>query len=196
MANLETLIPGLAEAEATYRESQLEAFLDVEPAIGEMVYLAGFTPQMHIELERVGNLCVVDGPTPGHTDVLQFLWRCSIAFERNNVEKRREFWQACSLLPYAETVGQIEAYLVRAWKGQPHWSSGGVRSAGVWPSMIVHVVASAYGWPEAQILNTPFRRLWQYIHRILEEKNPDYRHINMDVMRLRSEWLRKLNAGK
>lgn len=189
MPGLETLIPGLAAAESTYREIQLEAFLDVEPAIGGVVFLRGFTPQMHIELEAAGNACVMEGRPSSMVDVLQFLWRCSEAFERNNPEKRAAFWQACSLLGFVETVVEIDRYLVRAWKGQPHWSTGGPKSAGVWPAMIVHVVASAYGWNEKTILNTPFRRLWQYMHRILEEKNPEYRHLNPDVMKLRADWL-------
>lgn len=193
MAGLETLIPGLASAEAEYRETQLEAFLGVEPLICDVVALRPFTPRMQIELSAAGNLCVVGNEAPKYSDVLLFLWRCSEGFERNARAKRTTFFQACSILPYVKAVGEIDAYLRRSWSGQPVWSTGGAKSAGIWPSMIVHVMASNYGWTESEILNTPFRRLWQYMHRTFEDQIPGYRHRCTAAMAIRAEWLKQLN---
>jgi hypothetical protein len=195
MASLESLIAGLAEAEARYRDRQLEAFLGVEPLLDGVVSLRPLTPQMHIELSAAGNLCVTSSSAPRPQDILQFLWRCSEAFDRNDRKKRSQFFKVCSLLNYIKVVEEIDQYLIRSWSGQPLWlSSGGVKTAGVWPSMIVHVIAGKYGWSEEQILNTPFRRLWQYLQRVFEDTIPDYRHRCPEADALRAKWLREQNG--
>ena len=127
-------------------------------------------------------------------DVLQFLWRVSEKFDRNDREKRAMFWQALSIVNAAELREGVVDYILRAWELMPHGDGGRKQSAGAWPSFIVHSIAGAYGWPEQEILNTPFRRLFQYIHRILESKDSEYRQRCPEAMKLRADWLAEQNA--
>lgn len=194
MAGLESLIAGLAEAEARHQEAQLDAFLGIEPDICGLVHVKPFTPQMFIELSAAGNRFFTGEASVRVADVLQFLWRVSENFDRNDREKRAMFWQALSIVNASELRDGVIDYILRAWAQMPHGEAGRKQSAGAWPSYIVHCIAGAYGWPEDQILNTPFRRLFQYIHRILESRDPEYRQRCPEAMKLRADWLTARNA--
>ena len=102
---------------------------------------------------------------------------------------------------YLETVREIHEYLRAAWSSEPMpFSRGGGKrkrvappSAGTWISSIVDALASQYHWSEAEILNCPFRRLFQYVNRILERAIPEYAQACPEVLRLRDQWLAEVN---
>jgi hypothetical protein len=194
MPGLESLIAGLAEAETRYRETQLDAFLGLEPDVCGVVHVKPFTPQMYIELSAAGNRFFTGEGSVGVADVLQFLWRVSEKFDRDDREKRTMFWQALSVVNATELRDGVIEYIERSWAQMPSGEAGKSQSAGAWPSYIVHCVANAYGWSESEILNTPFRRLFQYIHRILESKDPEYRQRCPEAMKLRADWLAEQNS--
>lgn len=198
MAGLD-FIPGLREAEAKFREEELDSFAGVEPDICGLVEVVPLTPQIFIELSGSGNAFFNRERTSGivtPVDVAVFLWRVNPGFNRKDKERRQLFNQVVSLLPFDQAVSDIEDYIVRSWSAMPQWpgSSGGSQSAGVWPSRIVDMFAAEYGWREEYILNMPFRRLWQYANRILERKNADYTHKVPEALRLRQKWLEQANA--
>lgn len=196
MAGLHDLIPGLREAERAHSETQLEAFAGMEPDIAGLVEVLPFTPQMFLELAGCGN-----GFFGGRDarvlpeDICQFLWRVSPKFSRSNHELRKQFIETVgACLTLEESVLGIVDYIGRAWAGMPSWSGSGGLSAGVWPARLVHMFAKEYGWEEQFILNLPYRRLWQYANRILEDHDPKYRERCRESMRLRDEWLQEQNA--
>jgi len=190
-------IPGLREAEAKYRDEQTEAFAGVEPDICEIVAVLPFTPQMFIELSGAENAFLAQKVIKP-VDVAQFLWRVSTGFDRTDKAKRQAFNQYVSLLPFDQAVDETLDYVNRAWATMPLWPGGGAAtpSAGIWPSRIVDIFASEYGWTEEYILNLPFRRLWQYANRVLERKNEKYVQRCPEALRLRAEWLKSVNSGQ
>jgi hypothetical protein len=198
MAGLD-FIPGIREAEEKFHEEVLESFAGVEPDICGMVEVVPLTPQIFIELSSAGNAFFNREKTEGivtAVDVAVFLWRVSPGFERKDKERRQLFNQVISLLPFVDAVKEINEYIIRSWSAMPQWpgAAGPSKSAGVWPSRIVDMFASEYGWREEYILNMPFRRLWQYANRILERRVENYTHKVPEVLRLRQKWLEQANS--
>lgn len=197
---LSDLIPGLREAEDSYRQAASEAFAGVEPNIAGTVEILPFTPQMFIELDGAGN-AFFNGTDITPADICAFLWRCSPYYTRDGQaaeDTRRFFNGSLYVLNYPKAVDDIKAYIKRAWLGMPLWKTKvkptGEQAIGQWPARLVHMFAREYGWLEAYVLNLPFRRLWQYANRILEEHDPKYSEQVHESMRLRSQYLAKLQA--
>lgn len=209
MAGVHELIPGLAKAERDFQALQIEGFLGVEAPIAG-VEVRPFTPRMFLELDFAGNelLAGVRDPDPIHVE--QFLWRISAGFSReggdlsNRASPRRTVVAALACHPYIETVEQIHEYVKLSWASEPmpfNRSDGKKRrrrprSAGTWISAIVDAIASQYGWPEDVILDCPFRRLFQYLNRILERAIPEYSQPCPEVLRLKDLWLQEVNRGR
>ncbi len=193
-ADLYNLIPGLKEVESAYKVQQLEAFTGLEPAICGVILVNPFTPQMFVELDGCGNAFFGD-ELPGVADVAAFLWRISPVYKRGDNEARLIFFGLINNLPYEQCAVELYQYLKRSWAGMPQGKSTarGQQSAGTWISRIVHILASKYGWSEEEILNKPFRRLWQYINRIIEEADEHYIERCPEAQRLRAEWLTEKN---
>jgi hypothetical protein len=192
MASLD-FIPGVKEAEARFHEEQLEAFAGIEPEICGCFSPQPLTPQIYLELSGADNGFFNSG-TVTPVDVAVFLWRVSPGFKRDDKELRKTFNQFISVLSFDQAVTEILEYIRRSLAPMPQWpGSDGPTSAGVWPSRIVDLFASEYGWSEEYTLNMPFRRLWQYANRILERKNDKYTHKCPEELALRSKWLEETN---
>jgi hypothetical protein len=203
MANgLSDLLPGLREAEDSYRQASAEAFAGIEPKIAGMVDIAPFTPAMFIDLDGAQNAFFSPPGTPiTPADVCAFLWRCSPYYTRTDpgADDIRRFFQAnLYVVPYNQAVDDINAYVKRAWLGMPLWKTKvqpeGEKALAQWPARLVHMFAKEYGWLEAYTLNLPFRRLWQYANRILEEHDPKFKEQCSEVLRMRADLLTKLQA--
>ncbi len=194
MLTLQEAIPNLDQADESFRSEQIEAFASVEPDICGVVQVRPFTPRMFLELELQENgFFQRRAITP--VDVAVFLWRISVAFKPDDANLRTAFHHAIAFMPLQETAEDILRYIARSWKAMPSWNSGkGRTSAGVWPARLVHMFGSEYGWSEEYVLDMPFRRLWQYSHRVMEENNPDYKQKNPLNQELRRQWLLKQQA--
>lgn len=195
VAGLYDLIPGLREAEENYKREQAEAFAGVEPDICGVVSILPFTPQMFLELDGAGNAFFHKKPI-NPEDIAVFLWRTSPIYQRAADDLRRFFVGSLATLDYQQSALEICEYIRRSWSGRPSTGKLSTPSLGQWPSRIVHLFASEYGWSEEYILNLPFRRLWQYANRIKEERNNEYRETCPDAMALRSRWLQEQNQGR
>lgn len=190
-------IPGLREAEDRYRQENAEAFAGVEPSICQMMNVLPFTPQMFIELDGAGNAFFAQRGTPiTAADVAVFLWRVSPVYVKGNDDLRRLYIAHCAVIPYDKAVSDIQEYIRRSWAGMPLWpgKSGSMRRLGQWPAALVHIFAKEYGWSEETILNMPFRRLWQYANRVLEEHDTKYHEKCGEAMKLRTQWLIEQNT--
>lgn len=209
MAGLHQLIPGLAKAENDFQAEQELDLLGVELPIAGLEILP-FTSRMFLELEFAGNECLGRARHPSPVALEQFLWRVSASFRRDggDVEARgsprRAVVYAVGTSPYLETVDAVHAYLWRAWWLMPQPGTRPLKkgerrppkSSGTWLSAMLDAVAHEYGWTEDEVLDCPFRRLWQYMHRILERRIPEYAQPNPEALRLKSEWLRAANEGR
>jgi hypothetical protein len=196
-SNLHDLIPGLREAEEQYRAESFEAFAGVEPRICKAFEILPLTPRMFLDLE--GGECgfvVKNGRDLDERDIALLLWRCSPYYVRGNDDLRRFHQGAIAILPYVQCVGEISDYLRRSLAGMPLWK-GKLRATpgvGIWASRLVHLFAKEYGWSEDQVLDMPFRRLWQYANRILEDKDATYKEQAPAALDLRAKFLARLNA--
>lgn len=195
---LQDLIPGLREAEDRYRQESAEAFAGVEPDIAGLVEISPFTPKMYVDLEGAGCAFFRPGAEIYPEDIAVFLWRCSPHYKVGTDEAKaiRSLFNAnLFFVEYDKAVTDIQLYIRRAWAQMPLWKrkKGSSVSIGEWPARLVHMFASEYGWSEEYILNLPFRRLWQYANRVLESNDPDYKEMCNEGMRIRSEWLQKVN---
>ena len=190
MTGLAEVIPGLAEAERLDKEELLEAFAGIEePICG--IEVRPLTPRMYIDLDLVRNAFFAGG-VPSIEDVCVFLWRISPDFHRDAVETKRRFTLRAAQIPYGEAVVQIHAYLNLAYSAAPE-GSGKRRPFSSWPSVLVYRFAQSFGWSEAQVFDTPYRRLFQYLNRIIEGEDEDYQQHGKRSMRVRDEWLKKIN---
>lgn len=189
-SGISDLISGLREAEDQYRQDAAEAFAGVELDICGIPVLP-MTPKMFIDLDGAGNAFFGRPGTPITAgDCAAVLWRCSPCYTLD--PQMRSFFNAhLALTNYNDIVDGITAYIERSWSGMPLWPGkpGKEKGLGQWPSRLVHLFAKEYSWKEEYILNLPFRRLWQYANRILEEHDPKYKEKSAKVMKLREEWL-------
>lgn len=194
---LQDLIPGLREAVEKYRAEAHEAFAGIEPKILGAVDVRPLTARMFMDLE--GGECAfvarVDREVD-ESDVGVLLWRCSPFYVRGDDNLRRFFQANLVWMPFDEAKAAIFEYLRRSLAGMPLWR-GKLRATpgvGQWQSRLVHMFAKEYGWSEDYILDLPLRRLWQYANRILEDADPAYKEQAPAALRLRAEFLQRLNA--
>lgn len=193
---LQTLIPGIREAEARYRSEAQEAFADFEPKICGMVEISPLTPLMMTDLEGGENRFVAGEGTADAGDIGVLLWRCSPFYKRGDDSLRRFFQANLAPLPYDKTREEIAEYLRRSLGGMPLWRrDGSASSVATWQSRLVHSFAKEYGWTEEYILNRPFRRLWQYANRMLESEDPKYSERCPEALRIRAAWLVQANTA-
>jgi hypothetical protein len=148
---------------------------------------------MFLELDGVGNDLMREVQAPQVDHLAMFVWRISQDFDRLNVWRRRRFLHRFRRVPYGATVIDCREYLRRNYAPMPTIAVENVQTVAAWPSVIVHVLASEYHWTEDAILDLPFRRLFQYLNRIFEKRDPKYRQQSVAALRLRDEWLQKMN---
>ncbi len=156
------------------------------------------TARMFLDLQGGENGLVMNVARPANEqDLMVLLWRCSPAYCRDDAARR--FFQATLIeLPYADAIIEALEYVARSLRGQPLWK-GTVRATpgvGNWASRLVHIFAKEYGWSEDYVLDMPFRRLWQYANRIMEDADPTYKEQSPGALRLRQLWLQEQNAAR
>lgn len=195
MPIIEEDIPGLEEAIQKESLGRLGAYLDVE-RIGNIDVLP-LTPRMALELEAAGSPFLVGGtPTPG--DIAAFLWHVSVHRVRKPWWRTAQSWKDsfCRQIANQDTfflAGRIAEYMQATSYDSPGSGDGGdsVPFAS-WVSAIVDAVACRYGWSEDEILDTPFRRIWQYCRRwTWRESGGKKVFINPLVCKARAEWLQQ-----
>jgi hypothetical protein len=151
-----------------------------------------------LSLRMFLQLCAVRSPflvggaiRPEH--VAQVLWRLSPQYDaRNNLplplplnlkradeeveeeeelSPRQRFIASIAALPFRPAVRAISRFLDRMLIDRPPSRGGGDGSKAdtSFAAALIHTLASAYGWSDDQILDTPMPRLFQYIRKIQRE---------------------------
>lgn len=197
--SLHDLIPGLRDAEQKYRDESTEAFAGVEPKICGRVDIRPLTARMFLDLQGGDNGLVMKTSRPvNETDVMVLLWRCSPIYVRGDDDVRRFFQATLVDLPAEDAILDCLDYVRRSLAGQPLWKGKQRATPGVgqWAARLVHIFAKEYGWTEDYVLDMPFRRLWQYANRIMEDADATYKEQAPEALRLRQKWLLERNAVK
>ena len=195
-------IPGLVEAEQSEAFDRLAAFTDCPERIAG-VEVIPLTPRLALELDAGGSAFFRGGiPTSG--DVAAFLWHVSVQRQKPGPwYLTRKRWSAVNqsrfitsivTLDYFEAFGRIRDYLEdSASDGPARRESTGPAYAG-WASGMVDAVASRYGWAEDEILDIPFKRLWQYWRRWSHRETEGKQIFLNKSDEVRAKWLDELNA--
>ncbi len=178
-ANIEQLVPGLAEQRARERQNRARAFAGLTHTLCG-VEVMPLTPIHRLRLQLLRNAFVMVGAEPLAGDVFAFLWLLSPAAAWT-LPGRQIVWNALqwrlrrhvTRLELNEAVREIQSYLVDQLQDAPE-SSGDGSDYGPW----IHWMASEAGFwcdlhggftPESYA-RTPYlvlqqlRRMWMVNH--------------------------------
>lgn len=186
-------ISGYAEAVAWEASVRAEAFLDIPRNLLGCEVLP-------LTLHRMAVLTAAQSPflcggAPTVEAVAIFLWVVSPGFSISHPTARTVFLAGLRDSPelgdLPACVREIGAFVEEMFLDSPA-GGGGKSGAPVTSSeaMYCDVFADAYGWTDAQTMNTPLPRLFQMLRRITLRDNPKAVFVNRRSDRVRGEWLR------
>lgn len=180
-------IPGLREAIETEQHIRDTSFLDLPESV------CGFDVNP-LTLRHVLMLGAVGSPflRGGHplpVDVGAFLiivgdWR---GFSKwSNLRK-------LGRVSFRESVEQVDCFVKESFQDSP--AESGIESVSYYSfaASIVDVFAKEYGWTEQAILNTPVKRLFQYL-KAISRRNGEKTFFNPSD-KVRGDWLREVNRN-
>lgn len=193
-------IPGVAAQVERQNRVRDVSFLPIQETIAG-VDVMPLTPARLLVLMAIESPFVTMSRLPEAYDIAAILWALNshyapppLSWSQNREKKRilkacRRFKQGS--WPYIEAVKSVERYLEESMMDGPPRRDGDAgdpptASAMAW---LVHRIASAYHWSEAEIMQMPLKRLWQYL-KIIDGRqgNPSDKAI--------ADWLAEQNKGR
>lgn len=202
-------VPGLAEARQREHDLRNLAFLPIGEEIAGIPVKA-YTPYHLLALDAVKNgfvvPCTFERESERAAHALQFLWFVSTEY-RIPTGKLDTLWMRWRRYRFTKRTAKVNAfavfdgiakYLDEALMDCPgsSQSNSGVRQVGhasFMASIVDMLYGAGYPWSEAEILNTPFRRIWQYLRLSMKRLDPECTLSNPSD-RLASAYIAKLNA--
>jgi hypothetical protein len=200
-------IPGFAESIRRERELRDKAFLDLEEFICGVPVKPFCLRHLRV-LDQLKNGFVVpfifERPSEKVAHALQFLWICGRHYRipKNTMEflfmrwRRRRFIRRTARLNSGEMFAGIQSYVSDAFFDSPSSNSKG-EYVPSYASYLVHVVDSLYaaGHPlsEAQIMDMPLARVFQYLRVARKRLYPESALVNPSD-KLAVDHIAKLNA--
>ena len=130
--------------------------------------------------------------------VLLFLWIVSPDFKACPTAGKA-FFKANEKLDLVTHAQAVADYLGRMFQLMPAGKKGSGESGGGssdWVASIVDLIASEYGWQEADILTIPLPRLFQYVSRITTRMGGLPFAGCQEADRIKAEFMAKANAMK
>lgn len=134
------------------------------------------------------------GGFPSATDAVIFLWLLSPSFKPGSFAAWR-FARGVRGKDYGELTKAIQEYVSEALMDMPGGGGRGGVSYYSFAVAVVDLLASEYGWSEAEIMNAPMKRTLQYFNAIRKRKNPNSILFNPLSDGVRSKWLRERSAN-
>ena len=160
--------------QSAFRVEQLEGFLRMEPDLCG-VPVVPLTPRIALELELAGNAFFSRGQPLTAEDVVQFVHRISVGYRAGD---RKQIRRLSRLLYDKKAPAALQAYLERSHGACPSYGKKESKDVSLsdacWASYLVDRLSHRYGWSVDQVLDTPYRIIWQMFQRIMEEQDPDY----------------------
>ena len=185
--------PKIKEAQRRAATAKEEIFLPWYEDNINGVAAVQLTPQRYLLLTVSNALVAEDCPT--FESVLRFLWIVSPSFCESKWRGKLFRWRLRNLDPQ-KTVEACGDYLKRAFRFQPptklEGSGGGSQD---WVSSLVDVVASEYGWPLEEIMNTPISVLFLFCSRIRSRLSGKPVNFSSEADKLKAEYLQRVNKG-
>lgn len=164
-------IPGYREAISKEREARDLVFLGVGQSLCGLE-VNPLTPIALLRLDAVENAFAV-GVEPSAVDVAQFIWCVSPEYNPKARFKRWSTVRKLRRVKLEDACREIDEYLKLSFMDAPARTNQAASSYTSWIASLVHRMASSYGWSQQQVLDCPFRALWQYIAHIRRDENPD-----------------------
>jgi len=181
-------IPGLGAAIEQERFVRDSSFLSLPEVIGG-VDVQPMTLRHIIALSSVGSPFIAGGHATPEA-VAQFV--LLLAKPTGWLAKRR-LLKRIAKMDYDETIAEIKAFMDEAFQDSPA-SSGGRTQASYYSfaASLVDVFGKEYSWTESAVLDTPIKRLFQYLNVIRKRNNPEAIMFNPSD-RVRGEYLAVIN---
>lgn len=178
------------EKEQAIRDS---AFISDFDVIGK-IKVSALTPKLFTILTLMKSPLVLGGQLTSES-ILSFLWVIKI---KSPDENQTSFFETVILKEEFETIMRdIGNYFEDAFQDAPLVSAPVDNTIPYYSSMttIVDYLASEYGWKEEDILNMPYKRLFQYIKLLMKKHNPEKVLFNKSDS-IKSEMIQELLKGK
>jgi hypothetical protein len=184
-------IPGLREAIKRENDSRDASFLDLTTDICG-VPIRQMTPRDLLILDGIGNPLMAGG-LPSPAELADFLWKLSPRYQEGHPIRRFLFARSIRKLNYLAAVRAVAKYIEETFQDSP--ASSGISSmpyAG-WPAYLICDLSSNPVEAERMILNTPLKRLFQYL-KVLRKKNDPKAPLHNPSDKVRGDYIRLLNA--
>lgn len=184
-------VPGLAEAFKRENDIRDASFLDITANICG-VEIRQMTPRDLLILDGLGNPLMAGG-LPSPAQLADFLWKLSPRYQEGNSVRRFLFARSIRKLDYITAVRACWKYVEDTFQDSP--ASSGVSStpyAG-WCAYLVCNLSSNPVEAEKVILNTPLKRLFQYLKVIRRKNDPDCPMHNPSD-KVKGDYIRLCNA--
>jgi len=184
-------VPGLREAIKRENDIRDASFLDINANICG-VEIRQMTPRDLLILDGIGNP-LMSGGLPSPAQLADFLWKLSPRYLEGHSVRRFLFARSIRHLNYIEAVRACLNYIEDTFQDSP--PSSGVSSmpyAG-WCAHLICNLSSNPAEAEKVILNTPLKRLFQYLKVLRRKNDPDSTTHNPSD-KVKGDYLRLLNA--
>lgn len=183
----ETYRPKIAEARDRDRREMQSSLVSIPVLVGKD-WLEPLTLRRLMYLEAINHPMLTGASCP-RAGVIDFLWVMSARFKPGDdpglAKFRRRFW-------FRKIDGEkLREYLAGEFPNEP--DANGRPPAPAWVAQLVDMIASEYGWSEADILDAPIKRLMQYTEALVArkgDKQPTPKSPRAD--RIKSEYLREV----
>jgi hypothetical protein len=184
-------VPGLREAIKRENDIRDASFLDLTANICG-VQIRQMTPRDLLILDGIGNP-LMSGGLPSPAQLADFLWKLSPRYQEGNSVRRFLFGRSIRRLDYIEAVRACFKYVDETFQDSP--ASSGYSST-PYVGWCAHLICSLSSNPveaEMWILNTPLKRLFQYLKVIRRRNDPEATTHNPSD-KVKGDYLRLLNA--
>lgn len=184
-------IPGLLEAINRENDNRDAAFLDLTTNICG-VEIRQMTPRDLLILDGIGNP-LVEGKLPSPAQLADFLWKLSPRFSTRAPLRRFLFGRSIRRISYIEAVRACGRYIDATFQDSPASSGASSTPYAGWCAHLVHTIAINYNWDDDKVLNTPLKRIFQYLKCIRRHHDPTCPMHNPSD-KAKGEYVRLLNA--
>jgi len=190
---LAQLVPGYREAVEQEQASRDAAFIDVTHSVCGVDVLP--LTLRHLSILLLVRSPFVCGGMPTSEDVAKWLWIMSPDFSTDQ-RKRDKFVRSVRGINFVDVVVAIREFTNAQLRDVPTGSKG-PSAAAITSSVatFVHVIATEYHWPEADIMRIPIQRLAQYLRLINRAGDPKAIFVNPSD-HIVADYMRKKNAAK
>ena len=127
------------------------------------------TPAHFVALDVCGSP-FVRGGVPTEKDCAAFLWLTSPHYGPSSHAARNAFLRSLRRVDYASSVAAIHDHIAESFIDAPGHRDGSPVSYWSASASIVDMIASEYHWPEREVLQIPFKPLFQY-HRCIKSRH-------------------------